>query len=111
MNRPTVKSALAMKSVLRLSDLAITSLWLLTGSLAGGEIAEVRLWPGGAPGSEGRTTRGNVRVTEGGEQVVTGVHSPSLMPYLPAVGKGTGTALLVIPGGGHRELWMDHDRS
>jgi endo-1,4-beta-xylanase len=48
-----------------------------------------------------------VRVTEQGEHVVSNVHAPSLTVYLPA--KPSGTAVVVIPGGGYRELWMDHE--
>jgi endo-1,4-beta-xylanase len=29
--------------------------------------------------------------------------------YLPARGTGTGAAVLVIPGGGHSEIWIDHE--
>lgn len=70
---------------------------------------EILLWPGGAPGSEGRTDPENIRVTDGGDHVVTGVHRPSLTPFLPPAGQGNGAAVIVIPGGGHRELWMDHE--
>jgi endo-1,4-beta-xylanase len=73
------------------------------------ETKEILLWPGGAPGSEAKTELEHVRVTDGGDHVVTGVHHPSLTPFLPAVGKANGAAVLVIPGGGHRELWMDHE--
>jgi acetyl esterase/lipase len=48
-----------------------------------------------------------VRVTEQGEQVVANVHRPSLTVYLPA--RPSGTAVIVVPGGGYRELWMDHE--
>ena len=68
---------------------------------------EVLLWPAGAPGSEGRTGPERVRVTPSGERVVSGVHRPSVTLHLPA--RGDGSAVLVIPGGGHRELWMDHE--
>jgi len=50
-----------------------------------------------------------VRITEQGEHVVSNVHRPSLTVYLPAKGRATGTAVIVIPGGGYRELWMDHE--
>ena len=52
-----------------------------------------------------------VRVTEQGEHVVSNVHRPSLTVYLPARAAGTaaGTAVIVVPGGGYRELWMDHE--
>ena len=48
-----------------------------------------------------------VRVTERGEHVVANVHAPSLAVYLPS--KASGTAVIVVPGGGYRELWMDHE--
>jgi endo-1,4-beta-xylanase len=48
-----------------------------------------------------------VRVTEQGEHVVSNVHAPSLAVYLPA--RASGTAVIVVPGGGYRELWMDHE--
>jgi acetyl esterase/lipase len=50
-----------------------------------------------------------VRVTEQGEHVVSNVHRPSLTVYLPEKGRASGTAVIVIPGGGYRELWLDHE--
>jgi endo-1,4-beta-xylanase len=67
------------------------------------------LWPNGAPGSEGRTGAETVRLNEHGEHIVTSVHAPSLTVFLPAHRKATGAAVIVIPGGGHTELWMDHE--
>lgn len=69
----------------------------------------ILLWPQGAPGSEGRTGAEVVRITELGEQIVSSVHRPSITPYLPPPAIATGVAVIVIPGGGHRELWMDHE--
>jgi len=71
--------------------------------------AVVLLWPNGAPGSEGKTADETVRVNENGEHIVSGVHRPSLTLYLPARDKATGAAVIIAPGGGHRELWMDHE--
>ena len=82
---------------------------LLPFALLAEEPKEILLWPKGAPGSEGKTEPAHVRVTDWGDHVVTGVHQPSLTPYLPPKEKANGTAVLVIPGGGHRELWMDHE--
>ena len=48
-----------------------------------------------------------VRITEQGEHVVSNVHAPSLTVYLPA--RASATAVIVVPGGGYRELWMDHE--
>ena len=71
--------------------------------------ASIPLWPGGAPGSEGRTEQEVVAVSESGEMRVSGIHSPSITPYLPARDNATGTAILVIPGGGHRMLAITHE--
>ena len=70
---------------------------------------EIRLWPNGAPGSEGKTGEESVRVTQSGEHVVSNVHNPSITLYLPPKDKNTGASVIVIPGGGHREMWVDHE--
>ncbi|MDB5015998.1 MAG: Endo,4-beta-xylanase precursor [Mucilaginibacter sp.] len=70
---------------------------------------EILLWPNGAPGSEGKTGSENVRITDQGDHVITNIHKPSVTPYFPAADKNTGTALIVIPGGGHSELWITHE--
>ena len=51
------------------------------------------LWPGGAPAALG---------TED-------IDKPSLAPYLALVGRGTGTAVIVCPGGGYQGLSMDKE--
>ena len=70
---------------------------------------EIPLWPTGAPGSEGKTNKEAVTKSASGEISVWGIHNPSLTPYLPAKEKATGTAMLVIPGGGHRVLAITHE--
>jgi alpha/beta superfamily hydrolase len=82
---------------------------LFFASAALAENTTILLWPSGAPGSEGKTSDETVRVNETGDHIVSGVHRPSLTPYLPSKGNATGAAVIVIPGGGHRELWMDHE--
>jgi len=67
------------------------------------------LWPSGAPGSEGRTGAESVRINEHGEHIVSNVHAPSITVFLPAPHNATGAAVIVVPGGGHTELWMDHE--
>jgi acetyl esterase/lipase len=69
----------------------------------------VLLWPNGAPGSAGSGGHETVRLNEGGEHIVSGVHAPSITVYIPSSEKTTGAAVIVVPGGGHRELWMDHE--
>jgi beta-galactosidase len=71
--------------------------------------ATLPLWPGGAPGSEGQTGQETVRVTEYGEHIVSNVHQPSLTVYLPPQEQATGAGIVVLPGGGDVELWMDHE--
>ena len=82
------------------------------GGLASAQPVEplvVPVWPGVPPGSEGRETSESVRITDEGERVVSNVHRPSLTVFLPNGDNATGAGVLVIPGGGHRELWMDHE--
>jgi endo-1,4-beta-xylanase len=73
------------------------------------EPTSIPLWPGVAPGSEGKSGAETVRVTPAGEHVISNIHQPSLIPYLPDAAAATGTAVIVIPGGGHSELWMTHE--
>ncbi len=47
--------------------------------------------------------------SESGELRVSGIHNPSITPYLPAKDKATGLAILVVPGGGHRLLAITHE--
>lgn len=70
---------------------------------------EILLWPKGAPGSEGKTNKEVVAISKSGEISVWSIHNPSLTPYLPLKDKATGTAMLVIPGGGHRNLAITHE--
>jgi endo-1,4-beta-xylanase len=70
---------------------------------------EIPLWPNGAPGSEGKPANEVVTRSASGELSVSGIHNPSLTPYLPAKEKATGLAILVIPGGGHRMLAITHE--
>ena len=68
----------------------------------------VLLWPNGAPGSEGKSGEEVVRIANG-EHVTSNVHKPYISVYLPAKGTETGAAVVIAPGGGHSELWADHE--
>ena len=87
----------------------LLSLLLATAACAADASAEILLWPEGAPGSEGKTAPEKVVTSANGERQISSVHKPSITPYLPASGKATGAAVLVIPGGGHSKLCVDHE--
>jgi acetyl esterase/lipase len=78
-------------------------------SLAAAAFQSVLLWPNGAPGSEGKSAEEVVRLNDNGEHIVSSVHHPSITPYLPTREKSTEAAVIIMPGGGHSELWMDHE--
>lgn len=95
----------------RIGPTALLALFLLPllASPAAREPEVIPLWPHGAPGSEGQSSAEIVRINEYGEHIVSNVHFPSITPYLPAPDHSTRAAVVVVPGGGHRELWMDHE--
>lgn len=64
---------------------------------------------GCAPGSGGKTAPDSTRLTADGEHVISSVPRPSIAPCLPAQGRATDAAVILAPGGGHRELWVDHE--
>jgi acetyl esterase/lipase len=71
---------------------------------------EIPLWPSGAPGFESRKNEKEIRhVQKSGEYKVTNVHNPTLTVFLPSKDKATGAAVVIAPGGGHRELWVLHE--
>jgi acetyl esterase/lipase len=87
--------------------------WILLASTAIAISAEtapqvVFLWPNGAPGSEGKTAAESVREA-GADHVISSVHRPSITLYLPPKESATGAAVVIAPGGGHSELWIDHE--
>lgn len=79
------------------------------GAFAAPEPAVVLLWPNGAPGSEGKTGDETMRVSAQGDHIIATVHHPSITVFLPAPGTATGAAAVIAPGGGHSELWVDHE--
>lgn len=75
---------------------------------------EMRLWSTGAPGSEGVTaeevSKPSINPKYGklpGNFTIT--HYPSIYVFLPPKEKATGAAMVVAPGGGHRQLVMEKE--
>jgi acetyl esterase/lipase len=91
----------------RVSALAV--LLLAWRALGAEPPAPILLWPNGAPGPAGRGGAEVVRLSDRGEHILSNIQAPSLTPFVPGQGAATGAAFVVIPGGGHRELWMDHE--
>ena len=92
---------------------AVAALLLAAPSLAADLHPVIPLWPDGEPGSQAKASPESVRLNEAGEHIVSNVHVPSITVYLPAParprGQAAGASVIVVPGGGHRELWMDHE--
>ncbi|MEO5917562.1 MAG: alpha/beta hydrolase [Luteolibacter sp.] len=88
-----------------------TLLFLALTLFAAAAPESILLWPGGAPGSEGKDTPEKVETSASGEQTVTNIHKPSITVYLPAKDKANGAAVIVAPGGGHRLLCVTHEGS
>ena len=98
------------RSAVAVAARRVSVLLTLFASLAvAGQPETLPLWPNGAPGSKAGSGAETVRINERGEHIVSNVHSPSVSVYLPSPEKATGAAVIVIPGGGHAELWMDHE--
>ncbi len=90
--------------------LRFASALIVSAILAGAADPQtIVLWPNGAPGSEGKTGEESVRTTPQGEKIISGVHHPSILLYLPPKETATGVAVVIAPGGGHSELWADHE--
>lgn len=73
------------------------------------DFPSIPVWPDVPPGSEGKSSPEKVRLFENTEHIVSNVHRPSITVCLPEKPNAAHAALLVIPGGGHREIWIDHE--
>lgn len=84
-------------------------LLILCSMIQSDDPKEILLWAHGAPGSQGKTGKEKVRIAEGGDHVISNINFPSITPFLPSKDNRTGTAVIIAPGGGHKELWIDHE--
>src|SRR5262245_50504532 len=95
-----------MSRIQFLSTLAV--LLIVRPGLAAEPPQVIHLWPAGAPTLKGAdekeiTTPEDVKP---GERInsIRNVHRPSIEVHLPPADKAVGTAVIVAPGGGHRQL-------
>lgn len=74
---------------------------------------EIFLWPGKAPGSENlhMTEQINERSKDPNvlDREINRITKPSIIPFLPSIGKANGAAILIIPGGGYERLVVDKE--
>ena len=72
---------------------------LLYSTISFGQ-TEIPLWPNGAPGFENRKNE----PTQAKDWWVKNIHNPSITVYPAPKELANGTAVVICPGGGHREL-------
>ncbi len=60
----------------------------------------IHLWKNGAPGFEARRNEPE----QAQDWWVKNIHNPSVTVFLPPAAQATGAAVIIAPGGGHREL-------
>ncbi len=75
---------------------------LLVATFAPDEPQTIPLWAKGAPGFESR--RDEAERTKPNSTSLTNIHNPTVTVFLPPKDKATGAAVIICPGGGHREL-------
>lgn len=78
---------------------AISMLAVLAASTASAQQV-INLWDRGAPGFEARRNEPEQHK----DWWFKNIHNPSLTVFLPPADKANGTAVVIAPGGGHREL-------
>ncbi|MGK2863800.1 MAG: alpha/beta hydrolase [Chitinophagaceae bacterium] len=93
-----------MNNFLRLRYLILLLAHILFGQALLAQVNETRqvipLWPNGAPGFENKKNEPELAK----DWWVKNIHNPSLTVYLSPKEKANGTAVIICPGGGHREL-------
>ncbi len=90
----------------------VFSLYFCAISTAANPVAELKLWPGAAPG-EKEGVFGPEEAVPGKETPpivrVSNVTVPSLAVYQPAPEKATGCCVVIFPGGGYNILAYNHE--
>jgi acetyl esterase/lipase len=94
-----VKKSYAIISM-KLKQLFLAALLLPGALFAADTMQQIPLWPNGAPGFESRKDIPE----QAHDYWVRNINNPSVTVFLPPKEKANGTAVLICPGGGHREL-------
>ncbi len=98
---------LKLVSLLVMTGVAHTAVAAVSPFVPSGTV--IRIWPGEAPGSEGKAT--SERWIEGATpdsfHRVTDIHIPTLTVYLPTDQNSKRAAVIIAPGGAHRYLVVD----
>lgn len=82
-------------------SVTIACIALLTNAVIAQEKpVEIALWQNGAPGFENR----RAEPLQAKDWWIKNIHNPSITVYLPPKDKANGVAVVICPGGGHREL-------
>jgi acetyl esterase/lipase len=81
--------------------IALAGAWVLSAE----EPTVIPLWPNGAPGFENRRNEPELAK----DYWVRNINNPSLTVFLPPKEKATGVAVVIVPGGGHRELVFNEE--
>jgi acetyl esterase/lipase len=77
---------------------------------ASAQFLELKVWPGGIPGSIKNETYSEKKTETNGEaSAFQKVTDPSLYVFLPSAEKATGAAVLICPGGGYSGLAFGHE--
>ena len=87
---------------MKIKPLALALVLVCAGAwnLRAEEPQVIHLWPNGAPGFENRRDEPE----QAQSYWVRNIHNPSITVFLPPNEKANGSAVLIVPGGGHREL-------
>jgi len=94
--------------------LLLTGLLVAATGFAAERGEEIKLWPNGAPGSEGITaaevsTASKTPKYKGLADDYLQTHYPSIYVFLPPKEKATGASMIVAPGGGHNHLVIEKE--
>ena len=85
---------------MKLPWLSLALLLVMDCCVRADEPQVISLWPNGTPGFEDRRNEPE----QAKDYWVRNIHNPSLTVFPAPKEKANGTAVLIVPGGGHREL-------